>query len=180
MVSACGDLAVFHFARKLRNLYRGSAIHQNLSIAPKKRGMIFSSTDLGVLFLILKFAYLQSVPLEQKNVDPQRLSAKKIAETKFRPNFNMKTVSRCCISVLISVLRNRKALGKDTFLSFIDFQKAFDSDSKVAPRARASVQKGVLPPRGALTPDDTAEKKAAPGGVMTSPVHRAMRKRRER
>lgn len=60
------------------------------------------------------------------------------------------------------------------------YQKAFDSDSKVAPRARASVQKGVLPPRGALTPDDTAEKKAAPGGVMTSPVHRAMRKKRER
>ena len=37
---------------------------------------------------------------------------------------------RSCIDhifVLISVLRNRKALGKDTFLSFIDFQKAFDS-----------------------------------------------------
>ena len=60
------------------------------------------------------------------------------------------------------------------------YQKAFDSDSKVAPRARASVQKGVLPPRGALMPDDTAEKKATPGGVMTSPVHRAMRRKSER
>ena len=56
------------------------------------------------------------------------------------------------------------------------YQKAFDSDSKVAPRARASVQKGVLPPRGALTPDDTAKKKPAPSGMMTSPAHRAMRR----
>ena len=60
------------------------------------------------------------------------------------------------------------------------YQKAFDSDSKVAPRARASVQKGVLPPRGALTPDDTAKKKTAPGSMMTSPAHRAMRKKSER
>ncbi len=57
------------------------------------------------------------------------------------------------------------------------YQKAFDSDSKVAPRARASVQKGVLPPRGALTPDDTGKKKTAPGSMMTSPAHRAMRKK---
>ena len=38
--------------------------------------------------------------------------------------------SRSCIDhilVLCSVLRNRKALGLSTFLSFIDFQKAFDS-----------------------------------------------------
>ena len=38
--------------------------------------------------------------------------------------------SRSCIDhivVLCSILRNRKALGLSTFLSFIDFQKAFDS-----------------------------------------------------
>ena len=38
--------------------------------------------------------------------------------------------SRSCIDhilVLCSVLRNRKALGLSTFISFIDFQKAFDS-----------------------------------------------------
>ena len=38
--------------------------------------------------------------------------------------------SRSCIDhivVLCSILRNRKALGLNTFLSFIDFQKAFDS-----------------------------------------------------
>ena len=38
--------------------------------------------------------------------------------------------SRSCIDhifVLISVLRNRKQLGKDTFLAFIDYKKAFDS-----------------------------------------------------
>ncbi|MDG2487209.1 MAG: secretin N-terminal domain-containing protein [Roseibacillus sp.] len=58
------------------------------------------------------------------------------------------------------------------------YQKAFDSDSRVSPRARASVQKGVLPPRGALAPDEEAEqKKVAPGSMMTSPVHRAMRKK---
>ena len=38
--------------------------------------------------------------------------------------------SRSCIDhilVLCSILRNRKALGLSTFLSYIDFQKAFDS-----------------------------------------------------
>ena len=38
--------------------------------------------------------------------------------------------SRSCIDhifVLITVIRNRKALGKDTFLAFIDYKKAFDS-----------------------------------------------------
>ena len=38
--------------------------------------------------------------------------------------------SRSCIDhifVLISVLRNRKQLGKETFLAFIDYKKAFDS-----------------------------------------------------
>ena len=38
--------------------------------------------------------------------------------------------SRSCIDhifVLVSILRNRKSLGLNTFLSFIDFQKAFDS-----------------------------------------------------
>ena len=38
--------------------------------------------------------------------------------------------SRSCIDhmlVLCSILRNRKALGLSTFISFIDFQKAFDS-----------------------------------------------------
>ena len=38
--------------------------------------------------------------------------------------------SRSCIDhiyTLITVLRNRKACGKDTFLAFIDFKKAFDS-----------------------------------------------------
>ena len=56
------------------------------------------------------------------------------------------------------------------------YQEAFDSDSKVAPRARAAVQKGVLPPRGVLPPsDNAAQKKAASGPMMTSPVHRAMR-----
>ena len=39
-------------------------------------------------------------------------------------------VSRSCIDhvlVLSTVLRNRKALGLDTFVTFVDFQKAFDS-----------------------------------------------------
>jgi hypothetical protein len=38
--------------------------------------------------------------------------------------------SRSCIDhilVLCSILRNRKALGLSTFISYIDFQKAFDS-----------------------------------------------------
>ena len=38
--------------------------------------------------------------------------------------------SRSCIDhifVLITVIRNRKALGKETFLAFIDYKKAFDS-----------------------------------------------------
>ena len=38
--------------------------------------------------------------------------------------------SRSCIDhifVLCTILRNRKLSGKETFLSFIDFQKAFDS-----------------------------------------------------
>ena len=38
--------------------------------------------------------------------------------------------SRSCIDhifVLITVLRNRKLLGKDTYLAFIDYKKAFDS-----------------------------------------------------
>ena len=38
--------------------------------------------------------------------------------------------SRSCIDhifVLCTVLRNRKALGKDTFICFIDYKKAFDS-----------------------------------------------------
>ena len=38
--------------------------------------------------------------------------------------------SRSCIDhiyVLVSVLRNRKELGQDTFLAFIDYKKAFDS-----------------------------------------------------
>ena len=38
--------------------------------------------------------------------------------------------SRSCVDhllVLCSILRNRKSLGLSTFLSFIDFQKAFDS-----------------------------------------------------
>ena len=37
---------------------------------------------------------------------------------------------RSCIDhifVMCTVLRNRKALGKETFLCFIDYQKAFDS-----------------------------------------------------
>ena len=38
--------------------------------------------------------------------------------------------TRSCIDhiyTLVTVLRNRKSLGKSTFLSFIDFKKAFDS-----------------------------------------------------
>ena len=38
--------------------------------------------------------------------------------------------SRSCIDhlfVLITILRNRKLSGQDTFLSFIDYKKAFDS-----------------------------------------------------
>ena len=38
--------------------------------------------------------------------------------------------SRSCIDhifILITVLRNRKQLGKDTYLAFIDYKKAFDS-----------------------------------------------------
>ena len=42
--------------------------------------------------------------------------------------------SRSCIDhilVLCSILRNRKSLGLSTFLSYIDFQKAFDSVDRV-------------------------------------------------
>ena len=38
--------------------------------------------------------------------------------------------SRSCIDhifVLVTVIRNRKVLGKDTFLAFVDYKKAFDS-----------------------------------------------------
>ena len=38
--------------------------------------------------------------------------------------------SRSCIDhifVLVTILRNRLAMGKDTFLAFVDFKKAFDS-----------------------------------------------------
>ena len=38
--------------------------------------------------------------------------------------------ARSCIDhlfVLITILRNRKSMGKETFLTFIDFKKAFDS-----------------------------------------------------
>ena len=43
-------------------------------------------------------------------------------------------VSRSCIDhvlVLCTLLRNRKALGLDTFVTFVDFQKAFDSVNRL-------------------------------------------------
>ncbi len=62
------------------------------------------------------------------------------------------------------------------------FQEAYDADSKVAPRARASVQQGVLPPRGALQSgaNPNAGEDASRGALMTSPVHRAMRNKKRR
>jgi general secretion pathway protein D len=74
-----------------------------------------------------------------------------------------------------------------------EFQNTYDTKSKVAPRARASVEgSGVLPQRGAYTPDVgypgnsgrnlngagravPVQPNATRGGVMTSPSHRAMR-----
>lgn len=69
------------------------------------------------------------------------------------------------------------------------YQRSFDAKSKVAPRARASVEgAGVLPPRGAYNPGgnpNAGARQAAPvqkktnrGQFMTSPTHRAMRKKR--
>ena len=80
------------------------------------------------------------------------------------------------------------------------FQQHYDSGSKVAPRARASVQpQGVLPARGAYQPNQgtrpasnpnagagravpVKEKRAASqgGALMVSPVQRAMQNRRRR
>ena len=80
------------------------------------------------------------------------------------------------------------------------FQRHYDSSSKVAPRARASVQpQGVLPARGSYQPSGGApavanpnaasgravpvkeKKEAIPKGpVTTSPVHRASSNRRRR
>jgi type II secretion system protein D len=78
------------------------------------------------------------------------------------------------------------------------YQHTYDTKSKVAPRARASVEgSGVLPTRGSYTPNAgfsesfgrnlNAPGRAVPvqpnatrGGVMTSPSHRAMRNKQRR
>lgn len=74
------------------------------------------------------------------------------------------------------------------------FQRDYDAESRVAPRARASVGQGVLPPRGSL-PSNQANNPnagagqavpvegspdASRGSLMTSPVHRAMRNKQRR
>lgn len=73
------------------------------------------------------------------------------------------------------------------------YQRAFDANSKMAARARASVENvGVLPARGDYVPDGGAatppnagraepvEQPATRGRIMTSPTHRALRTRRRR
>ena len=74
------------------------------------------------------------------------------------------------------------------------YQQDYDAGSDVAPRARASVGQGVLPPRGALQSNQADNpnagagqavpvqetSKASRGSLMTSPVHRAMRNKQGR
>ena len=65
------------------------------------------------------------------------------------------------------------------------YQREYDAKSKVAPRARSSVEgSGVLPARGEYTPNVgraiPVQPNAARGTMMTSPTHRAMRNKRRR
>ncbi len=95
-----------------------------------------------------------------------------------------KDVSRQELVILIhpSILTNEPQLES--------YQQQYDAKSRVAPKARNSVEgSGVLPPRGAYTPNVG---KAVPvleargswsensGRAVTSPTHRAMRNKRRR
>ena len=107
---------------------------------------------------------------------------------------NSKDINREELVILIhpSILSSEREVS--------NFQKHYDSSSKVAPRARASVQpQGVLPARGTYQPGQAPKTgdnpnagtgRAVPvngkstevskGPLMTSPVHRAMRNKRRR
>jgi hypothetical protein len=96
-----------------------------------------------------------------------------------------KTRSELVILIYPTILTHQSQVAQ--------YQNTYDTKSKVAPRARASVEgSGVLPQRGAYTPDvgylgnsgrnSNGAGRAVPvqpnatrGGVMTSPSHRAMR-----
>jgi type II secretory pathway component GspD/PulD (secretin) len=101
---------------------------------------------------------------------------------------NDKNIQRDELVILIhpSILNTQSALKR--------YQQDYDEGSNVAPRARASVGQGVLPPRGALqskqadNPNAGAGQAvpvegspdASRGSLMTSPVHRAMRNKQRR
>ncbi len=101
---------------------------------------------------------------------------------------NSKDIQREELVILIhpSILNSQTELKR--------YQQDYDAGSDVAPRARASVGQGVLPPRGALQSNQADNpnagagqavpvqetSKASRGSLMTSPVHRAMRKKQGR
>ena len=101
---------------------------------------------------------------------------------------NSKDIQREELVILIhpSILNSQTELKR--------YQHDYDAGSDVAPRARASVGQGVLPPRGALQSNQADNpnagagqaipvqetSKASRGSLMTSPVHRAMRNKQGR
>ncbi len=101
---------------------------------------------------------------------------------------NSKDILREELVILIhpSILNSQTELKR--------YQKDYDAGSDVAPRARASVGQGVLPPRGALRSNQANNpnagagqavpvqetSKVSRGSLMTSPVHRAMRNKQGR
>jgi type II secretory pathway component GspD/PulD (secretin) len=99
---------------------------------------------------------------------------------------NSKDIQREELVILIhpSILNSKTELKR--------YQQDYDAGSDVAPRARASVGQGVLPPRGALQSNQADNpnagqaipvqetSKASRGSLMTSPVHRAMRNKQGR
>ena len=101
---------------------------------------------------------------------------------------NSKDIQREELVILIhpSILNSQTELKR--------YQQDYDAGSDVAPRARASVGQGVLPPRGALQSNQADNpnagagqavpvqetSKASRGSLMTSPVHRAMRNKQGR
>ena len=64
-------------------------------------------------------------PLTKQSLEKLALKFQMIAEE--QNGFRASPSYLDHLFVLVSILRNRKALGLNTFLSFIDFQKAFDS-----------------------------------------------------
>ncbi|MFP6882754.1 MAG: hypothetical protein VCA34_17520, partial [Roseibacillus sp.] len=76
-----------------------------------------------------------------------------------------------------SILSNQRQLE--------GYQREYDAKSKVAPRARTSVEGGgVLPARDEYNPNVgkaiPVQPNAARDAMMTSPTHRAMRNKRRR